>query len=79
MNITYDKIADAVYMKVSQASVAKTVKLDDTLLVDKDNNGNIVGLEILDASSQQDLIKNLEGNVREGVPVDMLFGTPVAA
>ena len=79
MNITYDKIADAVYMKVSQAAVAQTVKLDDALLVDKDSNGNIVGLEILDASSQEDLIKNLEGNVLGGVPVDMLFGTPVAA
>lgn len=79
MNITYDKIADAVYMKVSQATVAETVKLDDTLLVDKDSNGNIVGLEILDASSQEDLIKNLEGNVLDGVPVDMVSRTPIAA
>jgi len=79
MNITYDKIADAVYMKVSQATVARTVKLDDTLLVDKDHNGNIVGLEILDASSQEDLVKNLEGSVLNGVPVDMVLGTPVAA
>lgn len=79
MNITYDKIADAVYMKVSQATVAQTVKLDDALLVDKDSHGNIVGLEILDASSQEDLIKNLEGNVLDGVPVDMLASTPIAA
>ncbi len=79
MNIKYDKVADAVYMQVSQAAVAQTVKLDDTLIVDKDSGGNIVGLEILDASSQEDLIKNLEGNVLNGVPVDMISSTPIAA
>ena len=79
MNIKYDKVADAVYMQASQAAVAQTVKLDDTLIVDKDSGGNIVGLEILDASSQEDLIKNLEGNVLNGVPVDMTSSTPITA
>lgn len=79
MNIKYDRIADAIYMKVSQATVAQTVKLDDALLVDKDSEGNIVGLEILDASSQENLIQNLEKNVRDGVPVDMTFSTPIFA
>lgn len=66
-------------MKVSQAAVAQTVKLDDALLVDKDSEGNIVGLEILDASSQENLIQNLEKNVLGGVPVDMTFSTPIFA
>lgn len=79
MNIKYDRIADAIYMKVSQATVAQTVKLDDALLVDKDSEGNIVGLEILDASSQENLIQNLEKNVLDGVPVDMTFSTPIFA
>lgn len=79
MTIKYDKIADAIYMKMSEAVIANTLKLDDSFFVDKDDNGNIVGLEILDASSQEDLIKNLEMNVLDGVPVDMVSSTPVVA
>jgi|CXWL01.1.fsa_nt_gi uncharacterized protein YuzE len=79
MNIKYDKIADAVYMKMSESRVANTVKLDDTFLVDKDEKGNIVGFEILDASSRTGFIQNLEEGVLEGIPVSIITGTPVVA
>lgn len=79
MNIKYDKVADAVYMKVSQSVVASTTKLDDTLIVDKDEHGNIVGFEILDASSNEELIKSLEGNVDTGVGIDIVRSTPALA
>ena len=69
MNITYDKVADAVYMKVSPNRVSATTRLDDALVVDRDKSGNIVGFEILGASCQGTLIKNLEKNVANGVPV----------
>lgn len=52
MKINYDKIADALYISLSKSKVAKTVKLKDRLIVDVDKNGNVVGVEILDASSQ---------------------------
>ena len=79
MTIKYDKIADAVYMKMSESLVADTVKLDDTFFVDKDKEGGIVGFEILDASSRQGFIQNLEKNVSGGVPVSIIDGTPVIA
>lgn len=79
MNIKYDKVANAVYMKVSEGAVANTVKMDDTLIVDKDSQGNIVGFEILDASSNEELIKSLEGNVDSGVGINIVTSTPVLA
>ena len=79
MTIKYDKIADAIYMKMSDAVISNTTKLDDSFFVDKDAKGNIVGLEILDASSRQDLLSSLEKDVEAGVPVSFISSTPVAA
>ncbi len=52
MNTTYDKIADALYIRFKRGKVAKTVKVKDRLIVDTDNNGNILGIEVLEASAQ---------------------------
>lgn len=52
MKINYDKIADALYIRVNTGKVGKTVKLADRLIVDLDKTGNILGMEILGASSQ---------------------------
>jgi len=79
MNIKYDKIADAVYMKVSDAAIANSIKLDETLLVDKDADGNVVGFEILDASSRKGLVSSLEGSVEQGISVSIVNSTPVFA
>jgi len=77
MNITYDTVADAVYMKVSSSPVSATTRLDDALVVDRDKNGNIVGFEILGASSQDALIKSLKDNVSTGVPIAIGEATPM--
>lgn len=79
MNIKYDIMADAVYVNVGKGKVAKTVKTEDRVLVDLDHDGNVVGIEILDASSQQDLVANLEQNVGGGVPVNIVNATPQVA
>jgi|GEM_PF-1298390 len=75
MNIQYDKVADAVYVQVSESDVASTVSLGDTLLVDKDSHGSIVGFEILDASSQENVIRSLESNIGAGVPITIVENT----
>ncbi len=78
MNVKYDKIADAVYVSVGSGKVAKTVKTNDRFLTDVDASGKVVGFEILDASSQEGLISSLTENVRSGVPISIVSGTPVA-
>lgn len=52
MKIQYDKKVDAVYIRFQngQKRVAKTFKLKDFFLVDMAKRGEILGIEILDAS-----------------------------
>lgn len=79
MKVNYDIMADAVYINVSGAKVARTVKSEDRFLVDVDARGNVVGIEILDVSNQKELVKNLEENVAIGVPIHIQTSTPVIA
>ncbi len=62
MKITYDKIADAMYIYLNKAKVFKTVQITDRLLIDVDNDGNVIGIEILDASDQ---IKQIKQNKKK--------------
>jgi len=52
MNTKYDKIADALYVKFKQGKVAKTLKLENHLIVDLDSKSNILGIELLNAKAQ---------------------------
>lgn len=76
MQIKYDKVADAVYMSVSAGKVSKTVRMEDRLIVDMDKEGNVIGIELLDASAQGGLIKNLEQGVKKGIPVEIIKSIP---
>lgn len=79
MDIKYDKVADAVYVNVSKSKVAKTMEMSDRLNVDVDVAGNIVGIEILDASNQAQLVENLQNNVVTGIPIEIISKTPATA
>ena len=52
MNTKYDKIADALYVKFKQGKVAKTLRMENHLIVDLDSKSNILGIELLNAKSQ---------------------------
>ena len=52
MKITYDKIANVAYMTLRKGKVAKTVEMSESVIVDLDKKGNILGIEMLDASKQ---------------------------
>lgn len=69
MKATYDKVADAMYFRFKAGKIARTKGLDDKLIVDLDKKGNILGLEILDASSQISK-QNIASTIRAGkIPV----------
>jgi len=72
MNVKYDIVADAIYFRVGEAKVARTIKMENRFLVDMDGSGNVVGIEILDASSQEQLVENLKQQVKAGVPIDIV-------
>ena len=52
MEITYDKVADAMYITFRSGEFAKNKKVDDFTIIDLDKNGNILGIELLDVSKR---------------------------
>ena len=50
MKISFDEQADALYIQFQRGAVKKTVKVQDGILLDIDQEGHLYGIEILDAS-----------------------------
>lgn len=50
MKITYDKEVDALYVYFKKGKIARTMEVGANFLADIDKKGNILGLEVLDAS-----------------------------
>ncbi len=46
----YDQKEDAVYIELSKGKYSRTRKVSDSILVDEDRKGKILGIEILDAT-----------------------------
>lgn len=57
MKISYDPKVDAMYVSFKRGNYDHTNKVSDQILVDVDNKGNVLGLEILDAQKQFGKIK----------------------
>jgi uncharacterized protein YuzE len=55
MKIEYDREVDAVYIYLQQKEVAKTIELSDVVKVDLDEEGNLIGIEVLDATQRYSL------------------------
>lgn len=68
MKITYDKLADAMYIYFHKGKVFKTVEMKDSVIVDLDKKGNVVGIEVLGISSQVSE-KQIKSSIKIGVPV----------
>ena len=50
MNIKYDSKEDAVYFELAKGKYNKSRKVSESILVDEDKKGKVLGIEILDAS-----------------------------
>ena len=48
VHLTIDRDADAAYIRLSSEPVARTVEINDSVLVDVDSMGVVVGIEVLD-------------------------------
>lgn len=72
MKITYDPEADAMYVHIAKQEISHTIPVNDSLLVDVDRDGNAVGIEILDASTQEDLAQSLKESISTRTPVTLL-------
>jgi uncharacterized protein YuzE len=52
MKTTYDKEANALYVRFSDGKIVETEELRPGLMVDFDKDGRIVAIEMLDARTQ---------------------------
>lgn len=50
MKIRYDEKADALYIRFREAPYYESDKIKDGFILDMDQNGNVIGIEILDVS-----------------------------
>jgi len=55
MKIEYDREVDAVYIYLQQKQVVKTIELSDVVKIDLDEEGNLIGIEVLDATQRYSL------------------------
>lgn len=54
MNIRYNKQTDALYISLAKGAYTVSKKITDTIIVDIDKKGKVMGIEILDASNTID-------------------------
>jgi len=64
MKITYDKKVDAMYIRLKKGRYDHSKKVTDDILVDVSSKGEVLGLEILDASDNIGKVK------KERIPVE---------
>lgn len=57
MKINYDKKVDAIYITLKKGKYDHTKKITDNILVDVTKKGEVLGLEILEASKNIGKIK----------------------
>lgn len=67
MKMEFDKEADAAYVyfkEIGNGEVAETISLNDSVNIDLDKDGKVLGIEILDASKHlpSSSIKSLVSN-----------------
>jgi len=66
VKIEYSKGADALYIHLRDAPVAESRDVEEGVTLDFDDNGHIVGLEVLDASERLGLANLVNVSIETG-------------
>lgn len=69
MKIEYSKEADAIYVYFKEEYVAKSKEIEDGVVVDFDEKGQLIGIEVLDVSKRFKLSDIVNVNI-ENLPVE---------
>ena len=51
--IRYDPKADALYIKIRDGKVADSEEISDGIIIDYDEDGNIIGIEVVEFSKKK--------------------------
>ncbi len=60
MKIKYDKETDIIYIRFSETSITESDEDKPGIILDYDMNGNIAGIEVLNASSKMGHVNSVE-------------------
>jgi uncharacterized protein YuzE len=74
MKIEYSKDVDALYVKFREVKIADSMDIEEGVTVDLDENGHIVGIEILDASEKLELSELVNISI-ENLPLERVSTT----
>ncbi len=55
MRMRYSQEADAIYIRFNENKIVNSDEISDNIIADYDENGNLVGIEILWASEKADI------------------------
>ena len=69
MKIEYSKEADAIYVYFKEEYVAKSKEIEDGVVVDFDEKGQLIGIEVLDVTKRFKLSDIVNVNI-ENLPVE---------
>lgn len=64
MEISYDKKADSMYIEFRKGEFAKNRKIDEFTIVDLDQEGNMLGIELLEVSKRIPIESLSEVNIK---------------
>ena len=69
MDFNYDKMANALYIRVSNEKVSNSDEIADGIIIDYDKNENIIGVEILNFTDRKLNLNDLIlMNIEELIP-----------
>jgi len=55
VKIEYDKEVDAIYIRIQEKTVARTLEIEEGVNIDFDSQGKVIGLEIIGATDKYSL------------------------
>ena len=73
MKIEYDREVDALYIRIQEKYVARTIEIEEGLNIDVDENGKFIGLEVLDATDRYSLTDIFNISTENLFPEDNLI------
>jgi uncharacterized protein YuzE len=71
MKIEYSKEADAIYVYFKEDYVASSREIEDGVVIDFDNKGQLIGIEVLDVSQRFSLSDIVNVNI-ENLPIEAI-------
>jgi len=72
INVAIDQEARAIYFKVSDEDVARTVRTNDSVSIDYGKDDEIVGVEIIRINKIGVILKKALKDISSGIPSNIL-------